>query len=76
MTDDQDGTIDGDAAGLSRELLEILVCPRTGGKLVYDRDRQELVSKQAGLAYPVRNGIPVMLEEEARVLDDDTDMPF
>jgi len=51
------------------KLLEILVCPVTKGPLVYDRERQELVSKSARLAYPVRDGIPVMLEEEARKLD-------
>jgi len=51
------------------KLLEILVCPVTKGPLVYDRARQELISKSARLAYPVRDGIPVMLEEEARKLD-------
>jgi uncharacterized protein YbaR (Trm112 family) len=51
------------------KLLEILVCPVTKGPLVYDRERQELVSKAARLAYPIRDGIPVMLEEEARKLD-------
>jgi len=50
------------------KLLEMLVCPVTKGPLVYDRDKQELVSKTARLAYPVRDGIPVMLEEEARKL--------
>jgi len=52
-------------------LLEILVCPVTKGPLEYDRVRQELVSRAAGLAYPIRNGIPVMMESEARRLDDD-----
>jgi uncharacterized protein len=51
------------------KLLEILVCPVTKGPLVYDRQRQELISKSARLAYPIRDGIPVMLEEEARKLD-------
>ena len=51
------------------KLLEILVCPVTKGPLVYDRERQELISKSARLAYPIRDGIPVMLEEEARKLD-------
>jgi uncharacterized protein YbaR (Trm112 family) len=51
------------------KLLEILVCPVTKGPLVYDRQRQELVSKSARLAYPIRDGIPVMLEEEARKLE-------
>ena len=50
------------------KLLEILVCPVTKGPLVYDKERQELVSKSARLAYPVRDGIPVMLEDEARKL--------
>lgn len=52
-----------------RRMLEALVCPRTQTTLRYDADRQELVSKAAGLAYPIRNGIPVMLVDEARVLD-------
>ncbi len=52
-----------------RRMLEALVCPRTQTTLKYDADRQELVSKAAGLAYPIRNGIPVMLIDEARVLD-------
>jgi len=50
------------------KLLEILVCPVTKCPLVYDRERQELVSKSARLAYPIRDGIPVMLEDEARKL--------
>ncbi|MEO8507872.1 MAG: Trm112 family protein [Betaproteobacteria bacterium] len=53
---------------MDSKLLEMLVCPVTKGPLAYDRDRQELVSKSARLAYPVRDGIPVMLEEEARRL--------
>jgi uncharacterized protein len=48
------------------KLLEILVCPVTKGPLIYDKKRQELVSKSARLAYPIRDDIPVMLEEEAR----------
>ena len=51
---------------MDAKLVEILVCPVTKGPLVYDRERQELVSKSAGLAYPIRDGIPVMLEDEAR----------
>lgn len=51
-------------------LLEVLVCPVTRGPLVYDRARNELVSKSARLAYPVRDGAPVMLPEEARKLED------
>lgn len=55
---------------MDAKLLEILVCPITKGPLVYDRDKQELISRSARLAYPVRDGIPVMLEEEARALTD------
>jgi uncharacterized protein len=50
------------------KLLEMLVCPVTKGPLIYDRERQELVSRSARLAYPIRDGIPVMLEDEARKL--------
>jgi uncharacterized protein YbaR (Trm112 family) len=50
------------------ELLEILVCPMTRNKLIYDADAQELISEAAGVAYPIRNGVPVMLIEEARKL--------
>jgi len=53
------------------KLLEILVCPMTKGPLVYDRDASELVSNKAGLAFPIRDGIPIMLIDEARVLDDE-----
>jgi len=52
------------------KLLEILVCPLTKGPLIYDREHKELISKKAGLAYPIRDGIPVMLPEEARALSD------
>lgn len=51
------------------KMLEALVCPVTHGLLTYDAKAQELVSKNAGLAFPVRNGIPVLLIDEARVLD-------
>ena len=50
-------------------LLEILVCPLTKGTLIYDPDAQELISEQAHLAYPIRDGIPIMLIDEARALD-------
>lgn len=50
-------------------LLEVLVCPQTRGPLKYDRERQELVSESARLAYPVRDGVPIMLVDEARDLD-------
>ena len=53
---------------MDNKLLEMLVCPVTKGPLIYDRDKQELISKTARLAYPIRDGIPVMLEEEARKL--------
>ncbi|HEY7457279.1 MAG TPA: Trm112 family protein [Xanthobacteraceae bacterium] len=52
------------------KLLEILVCPLTKGTLEYDRERQELISRAAKLAYPIRDGIPIMLPEEARKLDE------
>jgi uncharacterized protein len=51
-------------------LLEILVCPLTKTPLEYDRERGELISRAAGLAYPIRDGIPIMLPEEARPLED------
>ena len=54
---------------LDKKLLEILVCPVTKTPLSYRSDKNELISKAAGLAYPVRDGIPVMLEAEARKLD-------
>jgi uncharacterized protein YbaR (Trm112 family) len=53
------------------KLLEILVCPLTKATLHYDRDKQELVSRDAGLAYPIRDGVPIMLTDEARPLSDD-----
>ncbi len=58
------------AAGVDPKLLEILVCPLTKGPLRYDRDAQELISDKAGLAYPIRDGIPIMLPDEARELKD------
>ncbi len=66
-----DGTASRDGkGGVDARLLEILVCPLTKGPLRYDRERQELISDQAGLAYPIRDGIPIMLPDEARRLDD------
>ena len=56
------------AERVDRRLLELLVCPRTKTSLLYDEAAQELISRAAGLAYPIRDGIPVMLEEEARSL--------
>jgi hypothetical protein len=55
------------------KLLEILICPLTKGPLVYDAERQELISRQAGLAYPIREGIPIMLIDEARPLGDEAE---
>jgi len=55
---------------MDHRLLEILVCPVTKGRLEYDRERQELISRAAGLAYPIRDGIAVLLESEARRLDE------
>ncbi|GGF50849.1 UPF0434 protein bsr0601 [Azorhizobium oxalatiphilum] len=51
-------------------LLEVLVCPITKGQLDYDRDRQELISRSARLAYPIRDGIPIMLADEARRIEE------
>lgn len=56
---------------MDRKLLEIIVCPVTKGPLIYNKDAQELISKSARLAYPVRDGIPILLEDEARKLDPD-----
>ena len=56
---------------MDTKLLELLVCPVTKGPLEFDRIRQELISRSARLAYPVRDGMPVMLESEARVLTDE-----
>jgi len=53
---------------MDKRLLDILVCPVTKGPLIYDQEKQELISRAARLAYPIRDGIPVMLEEEARTL--------
>ena len=58
-----------DPAAFDRRMLEALVCPQTQGPLGYDAERQELISRAAGLAYPIRDGIPIMLVDEARTLD-------
>ncbi|MEQ8508068.1 MAG: Trm112 family protein [Rhodospirillaceae bacterium] len=58
-------------ADIDSKLLDILVCPVTKGPLEYDREAQELISKKAGLAFPVRDGIPIMLPDEARRIDED-----
>jgi uncharacterized protein YbaR (Trm112 family) len=60
----------GRPSGIDPKLLEILVCPLTKGPLRYDAEAGELISDQAGLAYPIRDGIPIMLVDEARRLDD------
>lgn len=62
------GTVNDEPRVIDPELLNILVCPMTRTPLVYDADAQELISEAAGLAYPVRDGIAVMLVEEARKL--------
>jgi uncharacterized protein YbaR (Trm112 family) len=58
-----------ETAPIDPKLLELLVCPLTKGPLIYDRAAGELISKRAGLAFPVRDGIPIMLVDEARKLD-------
>ncbi len=63
-------TAQAGAAQVDPKLLEILVCPLTKGPLRYDAERQELISDRASLAYPIRDGIPIMLVEEARRLDE------
>ncbi len=56
---------------ISRKMLEILVCPLTHASLIYDPEAQELISRAANLAFPIRDGIPIMLESEARPLNDE-----
>mgnify|MGYP000352575341 FL=1 len=56
---------------MDKKLLEIMVCPVTKGPLIYDKENQELISKSALLAYPIRNNIPIMLEEEARQISEE-----
>jgi len=62
-------TAERPAGSVDPKLLEILVCPLTRGPLEYDEGKQELISRKAKLAYPIRDGIPIMLPEEARRLD-------
>lgn len=78
MTDNRDNSDAARSDPQQREthavdpkLLEILVCPLTRTRLVYDRVRGELISKAAGLAYPIRNGVPLLIEDAARSLEDD-----
>ena len=61
----------GIIGGMDTKLLELLVCPVTKGPLDFDREHQELLSRSARLAYPVSNGIPILLENEARTLSDE-----
>ncbi|GGE43095.1 hypothetical protein GCM10011367_17210 [Marinicauda pacifica] len=73
MTTSQDPSQTKDrprASEVDPKLLEILVCPVTRGTLEYDREAGELISRSAGLAYPIREGVPIMLPEEARELSD------
>lgn len=58
------------ASAFDRKMLEVLICPETRQTLTYDAERQELISRTAHLAYPIRNGIPVMLVDEARKITD------
>lgn len=58
-------------AAVDPKLLEILVCPLTKATLTYDRENNQLISQAAGLAYPIQNGIPIMLIDEAKILDEE-----
>ncbi len=58
---------------MNKQLLEILVCPLTKKPLTYNAEKQELISQAAGLAYPIRNGVPIMLVEEARSLKEEAE---
>ena len=69
MSDDQNKSLAADHGRIDPRLLEILVCPLTKATLEYDAARQELISRSAKLAYPIRDGIPIMLPEEARRLE-------
>jgi len=75
MTDAATMTEQAQPAPIDPKLLELLVCPLTKGPLRYDRSAQELVSEKAGLAYPIRDGIPIMLVEEARTLGEAERIP-
>ncbi len=72
MASQTQGQPQGDRkTAIDPKLLEFLVCPLTKGPLEYDAEAQELISREAGLAYPIRDGIPIMLVDEARPLDPD-----
>ena len=68
MTDQSKDTSSG-PCGVSPRLLELLICPVTGGPLIFDREACELISKKAKLAFPIKDGLPIMLESEARDLE-------
>ena len=68
MTDTTDDKT-APSCGVNPRLLEILICPVTGGPLIFDREACELISKKAKLAFPIRDGLPIMLESEARDLE-------
>ena len=72
MNDEDAEEVDsGDENSVDPKLLELLVCPLTKTRLVYDANARELLSKAAGLAFPIRNGVPLMIEDAARPLTDD-----
>ena len=71
MTTNDPATPQPAAATVDPRLLELLVCPLTKSSLIYDRERNELISRQARLAYAIRDGVPIMLPDEARTLEDD-----
>jgi len=70
MTDEAAAGDEPETRKVDPKLLEALVCPVSRGPLTYDRQAQELISKRAALAYPIRDGIPIMLSDEARSLED------
>ena len=67
---DTDATSKSPRCGVSPRLLEVLICPATGGPLVFDREACELISQKAKLAFPIRDGLPILLESEARDLEE------
>jgi uncharacterized protein YbaR (Trm112 family) len=64
------GTMDVNISRPDPKMLELLVCPVTKGRLIYDRETNELISEKARLAYPIKDGVPIMLESEARRIED------
>jgi uncharacterized protein YbaR (Trm112 family) len=75
MGTNEDSATTTSGAAVDPKLLELLICPLTKGPLHYDRVRNELVSEQAGLAYPIRDGIPIMLVDDARPIDEADAIP-